>query len=268
MARSEHGWYDPSPMGARVEEGPFRVDQIVEGSRYELSRGHPVYCAPAGRRHGAEHVFGSLAVGTDPGVAGSVGVDVGFTCDSQTLRAPDLAVGGFANEPGFAPGTPRLAIEYADRGTDHADLRRKIDEFLRAGTEAVWVVRLTGPRRVEVHTEAGGRPTRFDHDDELPAVGGLSGPIPVAALFDKERAEQVAFHNLLARHGYRSLDDVRSEAREEGRELARRPLLRLIALEAAARGLPLDEERSAQLAGSSVLELQAVVEAIDQGRWP
>lgn len=137
------------------------------------------------------------------------------------------------------------------------------------------MVRLTGPRRVDVHTKAGGQPTRFDYDDELPAVGGLSGAIPVAALFDKERAEHVAFHNLLARYGYRSLDEVRSEARaaglEEGREeglaCASGLLLRLLPLKprrVVCRWTRNAWPSSRGFGGG----LEAVLEAIEQGRWP
>lgn len=268
-------------MTSRATDGPFRSDQIAEGSRYELTRGHPVYCEPAGRRHGLEHVLGTLALGTDPAVAGQVGVDVGFTPDDRTLRAPDIAVGGLANEPGWAEGAPRLAVEYADRGNAEADLRCKIGELLGAGTEAVWVVRLTGPKRVEVHTRDGQR--TFGHDEVLPLAGGLSTAVPVAALFDRASAEAVALRNLLAPHGVVSLDDLRAQGRAEGREQGRnearaeaseeahrtRVLLLRIAHVLSTRGLPCDAARLAHLATLSVSELQITLDALDAtGRWP
>ena len=30
----------------RLTRGPFRADQLRDGDRYELSNGHPIYCAP------------------------------------------------------------------------------------------------------------------------------------------------------------------------------------------------------------------------------
>jgi len=30
----------------RASRGPFRADQLRPGDRYELSNGHPIYCAP------------------------------------------------------------------------------------------------------------------------------------------------------------------------------------------------------------------------------
>lgn len=253
-------------MPQRPADGPFRADQIAEGARYELSRGHPVYCEPAGRRHGLDHVLGTLALATDPAVAGQVGVDVGFSPDDHTLRAPDIAVGGLSDEPGWAEGAPRLAVEYADRGSNEADLRSKIAELLAAGTEAVWVVRLTGPKRVEVHDRDGQR--TLGHDETLPAVGGLSGPVPVAALFERGAAEALALRNLLAAHpdarGAQTLEDVRTQARDEARAL-----LLGIAQVLSERGLACGPERLAALASQSEGELRATLEALETtGRWP
>ena len=87
--------------------GPFRAEHIREGSRYELSNGHPIYCQPSGRRGGRSNLIGGEALETDPAVV-SAGVDVGFTPKASELRAPDISVGDFANEPGFAQGAPRV----------------------------------------------------------------------------------------------------------------------------------------------------------------
>src|SRR3954462_7824933 len=138
-------------MSARtmLAPGPFRAEHIREGSPYELSNGHPVLCLPTGRRGGKGNLIGGEVLETDPAVK-SAGVDVGFSKDPGHLRAPDISVGDFADEPGWAPGSPPLAVEYADTGQDEAELARKISELLDAGTQYVWVVRLVGPRRVEV----------------------------------------------------------------------------------------------------------------------
>ncbi|HLM66276.1 MAG TPA: Uma2 family endonuclease, partial [Longimicrobium sp.] len=123
--------------------GPLLAEQIRPGSRYELSNGHPVYCMPSGKRGGRSNLVGGEVLETDPSVK-AAGVDVGFALQENGLRAPDVSVGDFANEPGWASGAPPLAVEYADTGQDEAELRKKIAELLAAGTKHLWVVRLVG----------------------------------------------------------------------------------------------------------------------------
>jgi Uma2 family endonuclease len=87
---------------------------------------------------------------TDPTVE-EAGVDTGFSAEPNALRAPDIAIGNVPDAPGWVRGSPPLAVEYADTGQDEQDLQTKIAELLKAGTRFVWVVRLVGPRRVEVY---------------------------------------------------------------------------------------------------------------------
>jgi Uma2 family endonuclease len=196
--------------------GPFRVEHLRDGDRYELSDGHPLYCAPAGPKHGRPHVVGALPLASDPAVT-DIGIDVGHALGERTLRAPDLSVGDLGEGEGtWSTKAPPLAVEYAAQGQDEAELRAKIDELLAAGTELVWVVRLTGPRRVEVH--AKGRPMRtFGPGDRLEAPGILKNPVPAEVLYDREAAFEHTLQNLLERHGYPSLDDVRAEGEARGR---------------------------------------------------
>jgi Putative restriction endonuclease len=210
--------------------GPFRPDQLPPSSEYELDRGHPIHVMPTLPRGGSAQLDGSLVIGTDPSV-GSAGVEVGFDLGHNTLRAPDLAVLPAGPPDQWAKSAPPLAIEYADRGQDEADLRQKIGQLLDAGTLAVWVVRLHGPQRVEVHESTG--PVRVvTAEGELALPGVLSQPIPAAALFDREVAHRVALRNLLARFGYRHPDDAFAEGRDaglaEGRLIALREAVRLV----------------------------------------
>ena len=218
--------------------GPFRADQIRPGDPYELSDGHAIVSEPSGRRHGRRHLIGGAALATDPAVE-EAGVEVGHVLDEATLRAPDVSVGGVADEPGYAQSAPRLAVEYVERGGDEADLARKVAELLAAGTELVWVVRLAGERRVEVHRS--GEPAVVKHASEaLEAPGILRNPVPVEALYDGSAARALMLRNLLQRAGYADLDAVRAEVRlEHTRDLLRRTLAR--------RGLALDATQAAAI---------------------
>lgn len=189
--------------------GPFRVGHLRPGDPYELSDGHAIVAEPSGRRHARRNAAGVLLIDTDPGVE-AAGVDAGYALDERTLRAPDVAVGNLADEAGFASGAPALAVEYVERGSDQADLGRKIAELLAAGTQVLWVVRLGGERRVEVHR--AGQPVAIKRSgEELDAPGILRNPVPVDALYDRSLAHEATLRNLLQRHGYESLDEVRAE---------------------------------------------------------
>jgi hypothetical protein len=136
-----------------------------------------------------------------------------------------------------------LAVEYADTGQDEAELKLKISELLAAGTQLVWVVRLEGPRRVEVH-EPGRGMYRVQGHEELTAPGILRNPVPVAALYDREAAHRVTFRNLLQRQGYNDVEEIREEGREEGCEALRNSVLNVL----ETRGLTVTDEVRARLA--------------------
>ena len=209
---------------------------LKPGERYELSDGHTVYCAPASGHHGMVRLLGGLVLAADPGVD-SAAFDAGFAIDEKTLRAPDISVGNVSDEPGWVHGAPLLAVEYADLGQDGRDLAAKIAELLKAGTRMVWVVRLAGPRRVEVHQ--AGQPTCVrTHGELLEAPGILKNPFPVEALYNRDAAFEATLRNLLERKGYPSVEAVREEGREQGRVQA--GIAALLAV-LAARGLPVSD---------------------------
>lgn len=168
------------------------------------------------------------------------------------MRAPDISVGDFSNEPGWAPGAPPLAVEYADTGQDEDELQLKVGELLAAGTKFLWVVRLVGPRRVEIHEP--GKQMRLAHPgDELVAPGILHNPVRVEALFDRDAAHEATLRNLLQRRGYESLDEVRRVGVAEGvMEGYQDALLAIM----SARALELtDEQRRLVLASTDPNEL-------------
>ncbi len=156
-----------------------------------------------------------LAIATDPDVE-AAGSDVGYKLDERTLRAPDFAVGNVPREPGWVAGAPALAVEYADTGQDEDELRLKIEEFFRAGTKYVWVVRLTGVQRVEVH--ARGRKMRLVTAGHLlEAPGILRNAVPVEALYDRDAAFRAVLHNLIQRQGYESFEAALAGSRVAAR---------------------------------------------------
>ncbi|HEX4962660.1 MAG TPA: Uma2 family endonuclease [Thermoanaerobaculia bacterium] len=220
--------------------GPFRADQLRSGDPYELSNGHPIHCLPTGRRGGKAVNVGGGVLASDPAVQ-DVGVDTGFSPSPDVLRAPDLSVGKIPDLPGWAEGAPPLAVEYADTGQDEADLRIKIQELFAAGTRYVWVVRLTGPRRVEVHQPGQGMRI-LNPEEQLEAPGILANPVPVKALYDRETANQVIFRNLLQREGYASLEEVRAEGEAQ---VLRESVVEVL----TARGFTVAEDLRTALAG-------------------
>jgi Uma2 family endonuclease len=232
----------------RDGHGPFQVDQLRAGDRYELDDGHLRYVAPTGGDGSRGAIAGAEVLDTDPAVE-SAGMDAGFALGPKTLRAPDVSVGSVPDAPGWIAGAPLLAVEYASTGQDEGDLQVKIRQLLGAGTRYVWVVRLLGPRRVEIHES--GKPMRVAvPGEELLAPGILQNPVPVQALFDRTAAQELAFHNLLQRRGYSNLESVRAEGRLEGQRDALRALLQ-------ARGLglgPAEEARISSCHDAAVIQ--------------
>jgi Uma2 family endonuclease len=224
-------------------QGPFRADQLRSGDPYELSNGHPVECLPTGGRGGRAANVGGGVLASDPAVQ-DVGVEVGFSPSPEILRAPDLAVGEIPDLPGWVQGVPPLAVEYADTGQDEADLQIKIRELFSAGTRYLWVVRLTGPRRVEVY-QSGQAMRTLHPGEQLTAPGVLANPVPVEALYDREAARRVIFSNLLQREGYASLEEVRAEGVAQGEIQSLRDAILAVL---TARGLSVADELKTTLA--------------------
>ncbi len=193
----------------------FRADEICEGDRVELSKGTAIWCSPTGGRGSDAAATGAAVLKSDPDVD-SAGVDTGYSPTPDTLRAPDVAVGNVPLEPGWVQGVPPLAVEYADTGQNEKDLAVKIQELLGAGTQYVWVVRLTGPLRVEVH-QPDQEMRLANPGEELKAPGILRNPVPVEALYDWRVGQEVTLRNLLQRHGFESLETVQAEGEAQGR---------------------------------------------------
>lgn len=226
--------------------GPYRAQDIRLGEPWELSNGHRVQCMPTGSRGSGASQLGAGVVGWDPAVK-EAGIDTGYTPEPGVLRAPDIAVGNVPAEPGWVEGVPELAIEYADTGQDEEELQRKIGDLLSAGTKYLWIVRLTGPRRVEVHEQ--GQPMRTAVAGELlRAEGVLSNPVLVESLYERDAAERATLTNLLQRRGFESFEAVLASGREEGEQAgALRASRSALLLVLAERKLETSPERRVQI---------------------
>jgi len=195
--------------------GPFLAAHIRDGDPYELSNGHAIECSPSGPLHSSSNLVGGEVLDTDPDVEWA-GVETGYSPDPGELRAADVALDHppAGDGHGWLEGAPRLAVEYAAAGQDEKELQKKIAEFFAHGTELIWVVRLLGPRRVEVYAPDGTFEVKTV-GDELTAPGILRNPVPVLALFDRATGHKAVLRNLLQREGYENLDAVRMEGWKE-----------------------------------------------------
>src|SRR5436305_5801884 len=129
-----------------------------DGFRYELVKGELRKMSPAGSEHGAIIVnvtvlLGQHAKANNLGVC--FGAETGFkvASDPDTVRAPDVAFirreripeSGIPKK--FWPGAPDLAVEVISPGDTLEEVEEKVEDWLTAGTRAVWIV---SPRRRSV----------------------------------------------------------------------------------------------------------------------
>ncbi len=131
--------------------------------RAELVAGQVIELAPPGFRHGTLVV--SLAQRlrdfADAHNLGTVVADSGFvlSADPPTVRGPDIAVVLRPRIPSpppvaFFPGPPDLAVEVLSPDDRPAEVAAKVADYLRAGTQAVWVI---DPQQqtLSAHTDRG-----------------------------------------------------------------------------------------------------------------
>jgi Uma2 family endonuclease len=159
-----------------------------ELGRCELIEGELIMMSPAGSRHGA--IAAKMAhLLLDFVEKRTVGVILGATgfriaSDPDTVRAPDVA---FIREDrivgelpvGFFPGAPNLAVEVLSPDDRASEVLAKVENWLDAGSEAVWVVD-PKTRTIAVY-RAGGKATILKATDTLDGGDLLPGlQIPVA----------------------------------------------------------------------------------------
>ena len=121
------------------------------GYRYELVQGELRQMAPAGRRHGriAAKIGSCLeAFVAKNGLGETYAAETGFIIDTapDTVRAPDVSfvsrerAEATAEEQGFFPGAPDLAVEVISPNDRYSEIEEKVSDWLRAGTQMVVVI--------------------------------------------------------------------------------------------------------------------------------
>jgi Uma2 family endonuclease len=141
--------------------------------RYELVEGRVIRLSPVGFPHGrvVVELGGKLNVYARTHKLGAVLTEVGFKLksDPDTVRAPDIAFIRQDRIPpdpqGFWNGPPDLAVEVLSPDEMPADIRTKVDEYLRYGVPLVVVV---DPRMKTVTLfRHGASPVPLRAHDEL-----------------------------------------------------------------------------------------------------
>lgn len=169
--------------------------QLLEAGdlgRCELVRGKLTMMSPAGFRHGRIVSTINRLVGnfvSEHGLGVVTGAETGFQVshDPDTVRAPDV---GFVrnnripdDEPsGFFDGPPDLAVDVLSPGDRASELLAKVQEWLQAGCQAVWVA---DPQTNTVSVyRAGGEVVVLGDEQTLDAGHVLAGfSVVVSELF-------------------------------------------------------------------------------------
>ena len=125
--------------------------QQYAGKPYELVRGEVKERMPVGLWHGI--LAGELVarfrdyIKRRPEHGGKLAVETGFrlrTAWGESVRAPDVAFIRAERLPSPLPQTfadlaPDLVVEIASPNDAYSELRDKVDEWLQAGVQVVWV---------------------------------------------------------------------------------------------------------------------------------
>ena len=143
----------------------FRLYSHKDG-RYELVDGEVVEMAPANEQHGAValNIGGAFLSYSRRYGVGRASVETGYVLRRapDMVRGPDVAfvVAGKDEweslSDRFSSDAPDIAVEVVSPSNTAAQVERKVEEYLAAGSQRVWVAYL-------VHPQRGGPPGRRRH---------------------------------------------------------------------------------------------------------
>jgi len=172
----------------------YALPDPPEGGKMELVDGKVVTMSPVGRRHGvlASRLDRALGGFVDEHRLGEVGIEVGFRLvpGRNVVRAPDVhwvsveRLTSFSDE-GFYDSYPDLAVEVVSPEDRDSAVSAKVQQYLAAGTNRVWVVR-PATKSVTVHRPDGsartyGLDATLTSEDAGFAVAGFA--LDLVALF-------------------------------------------------------------------------------------
>jgi Uma2 family endonuclease len=169
----------------QFDQLPEREDVI-----YELDEGELITMARPRARHNLVRESAARHIGNfvEDRHLGRVLAETEFALSEDTVRIPDVAFltseqMNRINLDQLITGAPTLAIEVVSPNDLAEDLARKIDQYLAAGSKAVWVIY---PKAREVHIfRAGGVTVLRGADAVLEDPEILPGfSLPLAALFE------------------------------------------------------------------------------------
>jgi Uma2 family endonuclease len=174
-----------------------QLPEPASGEQMELVRGVVLVAPPADTGHGRRgfKIGKLLDRFIEAHRLGEVTGEGGYLLaeDPDVVRAPDTAWLSFdrqerasARETGYFKGAPNLAVEIVSENDRDIDVAGKVDDYLRYGSERVWVVR---PRQgtVTVHRPGGDAHVysagdTLTSDDAAFPVEGFR--LPVSAIFE------------------------------------------------------------------------------------
>jgi Uma2 family endonuclease len=138
-----------------------------EGVRYELDEGELLMEASPAARHNLvrQRIALKLMIFAESHKLGLVLEEMDFRLGQDTVRNPDVAfvttehLKNIDLDRSPIDGAPALAVEVISPSNTAQDIAKKTEQYLQAGSRAVWIVHLS-LRFVEVHSKEGIRQVR------------------------------------------------------------------------------------------------------------
>ena len=165
--------------------------------RYELVRGEVIELAPTNDQHGeiSSNIATAFNNYSRPRGVGRTRVETGYRLEQgpDTVRGPDVSFvllprgAGVTLTGRFVPNAPDIAVEVVSPSNTASEIMRKVQEYLAAGSQRVWVVyptTSTASRRVIIHYPSGATVT-YSGDDVITDEELLPGfSLPLAEIFE------------------------------------------------------------------------------------
>lgn len=162
-------------------------------TRYELDEGELIVTPSSTAWHNLVglRLWRTLAAFVEKHHLGMAITEAEFRLSTNTVRRPDVAL--IAKEQlGHADlhctpleGAPLLAVEIISPSNLAEDMKKKVSQYLAAGTQAVWLI-YPALRIIEIHDHNGIRGlTEQDSLEETNLFPGLALSVSIPALFDE-----------------------------------------------------------------------------------